>query len=100
MKIQSLILAGALVSLSVAAVAQDQGAAGKDKAAVARENIVKRAEALTEEQIKQSRDLKNLSRLAQVYNAQNDTQRLIWVLQRAGDLMPNSGDLKLQLALA
>lgn len=100
MKIQSWILAGALASLSAAAVAQDQAAAGKDKAAVARENIVKRAEALTEEQIKQSRDLKNLSRLAQVYNAQNDTQRLIWVLQRAGELMPNSGDLKLQLALA
>jgi len=99
MKIQSWILAGALASLSVAAAAQSQ-AAGKDRAEAVRENIVKRAEALTEEQIKQSRDLAGLSKLAQVYNAQNDTQRLIWVLRRACELMPNSGDLKLQLALA
>jgi sugar lactone lactonase YvrE len=100
MKIQSWILAGVIASLSAVAGAQDRAAASKDKVAAARENVLKRADALTEEQIKQSRNLGSLAKLAQVYNAQHDTQHLIWVLQRAGELMPNSGDLKLQLALA
>ena len=56
MKIQSWILAGALASLSVAAAAQNQAAA-KDRVAAARENVLKRADALTEDQINHYRDL-------------------------------------------
>jgi hypothetical protein len=41
-----------------------------------------------------------LSRLGQVYAAEDDMQRFIWVLKRVGELSPNSGDLKLQLAMA
>jgi hypothetical protein len=101
MKIQSWILAGALASLCYGAHAQTEPA--QDRAAAveaARENLIKRAEGLTEEQIKASKDLSSLSKLAQIYNASQDMQRFIWVLQRVTELTPNSGDLRLQLALA
>jgi len=97
MKIQSLILAIAAALVCSGAAAQEKPAADK---AAARDAIVKRAEALTEDQVKKAHDIAALTRLAQIYNANGDTQRLIWVLQRVGELMPNSGDLKLQLALA
>ena len=62
--------------------------------------MTKKAEALTEAQIKQSRDLPALSNLAQLYSSQHDMQRFTWVLERVVELVPNSGDLKLQLAMA
>lgn len=62
--------------------------------------MAQKAEALTEEQIKQSHDVAALSRLAQLYNSQHDMQRFTWTLARIVELMPNSGDLKLQLAMA
>lgn len=61
--------------------------------------VQQRAEALTKEQIEQSHDVAALSRLAQVYAQQNDNERLSWVFKRVTELMPNSGDIKLQLAL-
>ncbi len=61
--------------------------------------VTQRAEALTKEQIEQSHDVAALSKLAQVYAQQNDNERLSWVLKRVTVLMPNSGDIKLQLAL-
>ena len=101
MKIQSWIFAGALASSCLAAGAQEKPAADKAAAAqTVRENTVKRAQALTEEQIKESHDVPALSKLAQLYAAQNDTQRFIWALRRITELMPNSGDLRLQLAMA
>jgi len=101
MKIQSWILAGALASSCLAAGAQEKPAADKAAAAqTVRENTVKRAQALSEEQIKESHDVPALSKLAQLYAAQNDTQRFIWALRRITELMPNSGDLRLQLAMA
>lgn len=100
MQIQSWILAAAL-ALSLPAVAQEKPAADQGAAVeAARENMVKRAESLTEEQIKQSHDIAGLSKLAQLYNAQNDNERFIWTLRRVAELMPNSGDLRLQLAMA
>ena len=104
MKIQSLLLAGAL--LPFCAVAQDKPAAAQDKPAAApaaespQELMQQKAAALTEEQIKQSHDLTALSALAQIYGAQDDMKHLIWTLQRVVELMPNSGELKLQLAMA
>jgi hypothetical protein len=101
MKIQSWVLAGTLACSCLAAGAQEKPAADNAAAVeAARENTIKRAEALTEEQIKQSHDVANLSKLAQLYNAQNDSERFIWTLHRITELMPNSGDLRLQLAMA
>lgn len=100
MKIQSCILALALALPVMGAVAQDKPADPEQARAAAEAAMAKRAEALTETQIKQSHDLRGLTRLAQIYNAQHDTQRFTWVLQRVVALMPNSGDLKMQLALA
>lgn len=95
MKIQSLLLTGLL--LPFCAVAQDKPA---QPAESAQQMLVQKAAALTEEQIRQSHDLTALSTLAQLYNTQGDTQHLLWTMQRVGELMPNSGDLKLQLAMA
>ncbi|MGH8041477.1 MAG: hypothetical protein ACREPN_05470 [Rudaea sp.] len=100
MKIQSWMFAAALVAVPFAASAQQQSAPNADARAKAKAAVVQRAEALTQAQINQSHDLATLSRLGQLYAAQNDIQRFAWVLQRATELSPNSGDLKLQLALA
>jgi hypothetical protein len=99
MKTQSTILAAVLALVSAAAAAQDKAAAAP-AAASAQAAVAKRAQALTEEQINQSHDIEALTRLAELYNAQNDTQRFIWALRRVSELVPNSGDLKLQLAMA
>jgi hypothetical protein len=98
LRIQSWILAAAAVAMPFAAAAQQAPTA--DAAAKARAELVKRAEALTEQQVEQSHDMAGLSALGQVYAAQNDMPRFIWVLKRVGELSPNSGELKLQLALA
>src|SRR5262249_37575517 len=62
--------------------------------------IEQKAEALSEEQVGQSHDIAGLSQLAQVYNAKGDLKRLCWTLKRLTQLLPNSGDLRLQLAMA
>lgn len=96
MKIQSWLLASLLAPLCSIAFAQDKPAT----AAAPPATLANKAEALTQEQIKQSRDLAALTRLAQLYNSQQDMQRFTWVLERVVELVPNSGDLKLQLAMA
>jgi hypothetical protein len=98
MKIQSWLLLSLLAPLCTAASAQDKDAA--QPPANAQATLVQKAEALTEEQIKHSRDVAGLSRLAQLYNSQHDMQRFTWALARISELTPNSGDLKLQLAMA
>jgi sugar lactone lactonase YvrE len=96
MKIQSLLLASLLAPLC--AVAQDKPAATQEQSP--QQMMVEKAEALSEDQIKQSHDLVGLSALTQIYNSKGDTQRMVWTLRRVTELMPNSGDLKLQLAMA
>lgn len=101
MKIQSRLFAAIFAAVCANGFAQEKPAAASAASAeAARENVVKRAEALTEEQIKQSHDVAGLSKLAQLYDAQHDMQRYIWTLRRITELMPNSGDLRLQLAVA
>jgi hypothetical protein len=100
MKIQSLIVAGALASLNLGVRAQQAAPPDQADRAKAQAALIQRVEALSESQIKQTHDMNGLSRLGQIYSAQNDMQRFVWVLQRAIELMPNSGDLKLQLAMA
>ncbi len=100
MKLQSLILATLVSMLSISAFAQDKPSSQTSAAARARAAVIKRADALSEDQINQSHDVKSLSKLAQLYNAQHDTKRFIWALKRITELMPNSGNLKLQLAIA
>lgn len=66
----------------------------------AQAQIVKKAQALTHEQIAQSRDPSSLARLSQVYLTAQDPDRFKWTLERLVELLPNSGNLKLQLAMA
>jgi sugar lactone lactonase YvrE len=63
-------------------------------------DVEKKAEALSEAQIDQSRDVASLSQLGQLYSSLGDIPRFAWVLKRLTQLMPDSGQLKLQLALA
>jgi len=102
MKIQSWATgkARALSPLFAVALLASAGAhAQAAKAPAAAPSVTQRAETLTQEQIDQSHDLPALTRLAQLYGQQNDYERLSWVLKRVSQLMPNSGDIKLQLAL-
>ena len=96
MRIQSLLLASLLAPLC--AFAQDKPAAAPEQSP--QQMLVDKAEALSEEQLNQSHDLVGLSALAQIYSAKGDLQRMVWTLRRVCELMPNSGDLKMQLALA
>jgi hypothetical protein len=95
MKTQSWMLAAALALVLGSAAAQEK----KASAASAQPSVAQRAEALTEDQINQSHDITALTKLAQLYGSQNDDKRLAWVLRRVSELTPNSGDLKMQLAL-
>ena len=54
---------------------------------------------MTEQQIKSGDVPAGLNKLAQFYNDNGDYQRFIWTLQRLIELSPNSGTLKLQLAI-
>ncbi len=69
-------------------------------AEAAQAELIKKAEALTEQQIKQSRDPASLTKLAQLYSAQQDTQRFTWTLEQLTKMLPNLGNLRLQLATA
>jgi len=91
MKTQSWVLAAVLLAAG--------GVQAQTKAPAAAPSIAQRAEALTQAQIDASRDIPALTKLAQLYGEQNDYERLSWVLKRVSQLMPNSGDIKLQLAL-
>ena len=66
----------------------------------AKAEIIKRAEALTEQQIEESRDLPSLAKLMQVYTEIKDTPRLTWTLETLTHLLPNAGDLHIKLAAA
>lgn len=92
MKTQSWMFVAALALVWSSADAQEKKTSGESP-------VTQRAEALTEDQINQSHDIAALTRLAQLYGSRNDDQRLAWVLHRVSELTPNSGDLKLQLAL-
>ena len=116
MKIHSRsIVAVLLAAVCAVAVAKDKPAAaqksqaaappaaatpGTAPAAGAEATLVQRAQALTQEQIKESRDIASLSKLAGVYNSIGDTKRFAWTLRRLTELMPDSGQLRLQLAMA
>jgi hypothetical protein len=77
--------------------AADKAEAPKDPAQA---EMIKKAEALTQEQIHQSRDPAALGKLAQLYVDAGDPERFAWTLEQLTQLLPNSGNLKLQLAMA
>ena len=100
MRIQSFVLVGlVLVGVGLASISGGALAQGAAVPAPTEEQIDQRAEALTQEQIKQSRDIAGLTKLAQIYDRKGDLDRLSWTLSRLIEMMPNSGLLKLQLAL-
>jgi outer membrane protein assembly factor BamB len=103
MKIQSRsIVAGLLTAACAMAMAQEKPAAAPAAGAEAPAGatLAQRAEALTQEQIKASPDIGSLSRLAGLYNSIGDMKRFTWTLRRLTELVPDSGQLRLQLAMA
>src|ERR1041385_8036131 len=91
-------LAGLLAAACVVAVAQEKPAAAP-KAPQGQDKLAEKAEALTEQQIKASPDVASLSKLAGVYNSVGDMKRFGWTLKRLTELVPDSGQLRLQLAM-
>jgi len=110
MKIYSRRIAAVLLAAAcILASAKDNPAAAQKATAApapaapatgADATLVQRAQALTQDQIKESRDIASLSKLAGVYNSIGDIKRFAWTLRRLTELMPDSGQLRLQLALA
>ena len=106
-RVLTLLLAGACAvagaqekpAAATKPAAAQKPAAGQ-KAAPAKETLAEKAEALTQDQIKASPDVASLSKLAQVYSSLGDTKRFAWTLKRLTELLPDSGALRLQLALA
>jgi sugar lactone lactonase YvrE len=66
----------------------------------AKAELVNKAKALTQDDIMQSHDPNALSKLGQIYAETGETERFTWTLQRLTQLFPNSGNLRLQLAMA
>ncbi len=102
MNIQSrVLLAGLLAAGVVPAYAQTEPAAPAANAAPARpaDALTQKAETLTLEQIGESKDIGGLTRLSEVYNSIGDTPRFTRTVQRLTELLPDSGQLKLQLAM-
>lgn len=103
MKIQMRDLVALLLAAACSlAQAQEKPAAAPQgaPAAAAQQTLAEKAQALTEKQIDESRDIPSLSKLAGVYNQIGDVKRFSWTLKRLTELMPDSGQLKLQLAMA
>jgi sugar lactone lactonase YvrE len=94
------IVAVLLLAGWAGASAQQAPAQPAPAGAAAQSTLAEKAEALTEEQITASRDIASLSMLAGVYNSIGDTKRFAWTLKRLTDLLPDSGQLRLQLAMA
>ncbi|WP_395644284.1 hypothetical protein [Rudaea sp.] len=66
----------------------------------AKAEMTKKAVALTRDQIMQSRDPNSLSKLGEIYVEAGEPEHLAWTLERLCQLFPNSGNLRLQLAMA
>jgi DNA-binding beta-propeller fold protein YncE len=102
MKIQLRVLTTALLTAgcTVAAAQQKPAAAPQPAQASPQATLAQRAEVLTQEQITASHDMASLSKLASLYNSIGDTKRFAWTLKRLTELLPDSGQLRLQLAMA
>ena len=98
MKIQlRAALAGLLAACCAVASAQIKPGAPARQAQQA--ELIEKAKALTEQQINESRDVASLTKLGEIYNSIGDVERFGWTLRRLTELLPDSGELRLQLAL-
>jgi sugar lactone lactonase YvrE len=93
-----MLLAGLLATGVFAANAQEKPAAATAPARQA-DALTQKAEALTLEQIGESKDIAGLSKLSEVYNSIGDVPRFTRTVQRLTELLPESGQLKLQLSM-
>ncbi len=85
-----------LLALVPVAVAQSPAAA--QRAAV--QQAVQEAQKLTEEQIKDSRDVAALQKLTELYQYAGDKKRYRWTLETLSNLLPGSLPVKLALAVS
>jgi sugar lactone lactonase YvrE len=65
----------------------------------AKAEMIKKAVALTRDQIMQSHDPNALRKLAQIYTDAGEPEHMQWTLERLTQLFPNSGNLRVQLAM-
>jgi sugar lactone lactonase YvrE len=104
MNIQSrVLLAGLLAACVGSANAQTKlpapAAQPAQRQAQQVEALKQKAEALTEDQIGESKDIAGLTRLSEIYNSIGDIPRFTRTVLRLTELLPDSGQLKLQLAM-
>ncbi len=96
------VVAAVLATGCIVAAAQEKPAASpaQQAQAPAQASLTEKAEALTQDQIKASSDIASLSKLGSLYNSIGDMKRFAWTLKRLTELVPDSGPLRLQLAMA
>jgi predicted Zn-dependent protease len=95
------VVAAVLATGCIVAMAQEKPAAStaQQAQAAAQPSLAEKAEALTQDQIKASTDIASLSKLGSLYNSIGDMKRFAWTLKRLTELVPDSGPLRLQLAM-
>lgn len=91
MKIKQILCALAFSAMAATAFGQQALGSGRQTVDPAK---------LTEEQITQMQAPQALFKLAAVYKQKGDLEKLTWTLRRLTALRPNTGDLKLALAMA
>lgn len=80
--------------------AAEQPAKPQTPEEAAKAELLNKAKALSKDDIMQSRDPASLSKLGQIYAEAGESDHFIWTLERLTQLFPNSGNLRLQLAMA
>jgi len=81
------------------ATAQQEPAKPQTPEEAAKAELLNKAKALTRDEIMQSRDPNSLSKLGQIFADAGEVERFTWTLERLSQLFPNSGNLRLQLAM-
>ena len=98
MNIQSCVLLAGLLTVG-AVTANAQGRPATSQARQADPALLEKAKALTVQQIAESKDIAGLTKLSELYNSIGDVPRLTSTVLRLTELIPESGQLKLQLAM-
>jgi len=100
MKMKSLLMTSAFFTLLLSLAQAENNSPTSATNSSATTAAQPEAATYTEEQIKKIDSIAAASKLAEFYNAKGDIERFTWTLKRLTELMPNSGELKYQLAVA
>lgn len=100
MKTKALLFASVFFTLFLSLAQAENNTAASAMPSPAVTSAQSEAAIYTEDQIKKITSISVASKLAEFYNAKGDVERFTWTLKHLTTLMPNSGELKYQLAVA